>query len=150
MGSLLLRVSPMIDDATAAEWEQEAPGLFTQTQGRVQKLIAEIRRLREAMLHAQHPLTQAYYGGHGFHAEGDETLCVHCANITLAQQLTAHRAVVRELADMLTRVAGLAAGLDDDDPWFGERRGAKAILDCVAPLLAHPLVQQAREERDAT
>ena len=39
----------MIDDATLTKWEQEAPGLFTQTQGRVRELIVEIRRLREEL-----------------------------------------------------------------------------------------------------
>ena len=123
----------MIDDATLTEWEQNHncgkklnPDYAMSC--RICDLLDEIRRLREEV--------------EGQRASRDK---YHQDWLYAKADLAAHRAVMRELADMLTRVAGLAAGLDDDDPWFGERRGAKAILDCVAPLLAHPLVVAARK-----
>mgnify|MGYP001616948699 CR=1 FL=1 len=99
----------------------------------ITNLNAEIRRLREMMLHTQHPSVLSYNGGHSPHVEGDNDICVHCANLNLEANLAAHRAVVRELAEALeSAIAG------------------RLWIDAARKALARPLVQSAREDRDAS
>ena len=69
------------------------------------------------------------------------SICLDCANAYASQQVAAYRAVVRELAQLLEnactmRQTGGFVG-DNIDRW----------LTSVNMLLAHPLVQQAREEK---
>ena len=69
------------------------------------------------------------------------SLCLNCADAYAHQQVEAHQAVVRELAQLLTnactmRQNGGFVG-DNIDRW----------LTNVNILLAHPLIQQAREEK---
>ena len=116
----------MIDDATLAEWEQMAdrghPALSTP----LLSAITEIRRLREYQEYFAPGVTE------------------------LQADLAAHRAVIRELAERLDHVAPV--GHDINCEYQSEFEDAhKGCPRCIADEgLAHPLVQQAREEgRDA-
>ena len=106
----------MIDDATLAEWE-----LTPSPNGYLQLAVKEIRWLREEL--AQEPTREWYEKRCAWY--GDEL-------DRRKADLAAHRAVVRELADFIELIK-------DDDEARGEN------VDEPLRLLAHPLVQQARE-----
>ena len=109
----------MIDDATLAEWERNDPW-----NPQMKEAATEIRRLREESMIT---LTDGRTFPLGEVADAYEELRI---------ALAAHRAVVRELARFLVEEHRL--------------RNATHYCDhsCLARiLLAHPLVQQAREEK---
>ena len=51
-----------------------------------------------------------------------------CSDL-LHAEITRLQQRVTALERALKETMGLASGLDDDDPWFGERRSARAVLD---------------------
>ena len=98
----------MINDATLMEWE-----LTPSPNGYVQHAVAEIRRLQEK--------------AEIFQKARDEYF----------NDLTAHQAVVRELAEEAEYYLATVSGTGS---FFHHRSKIKQ-------LLAHPLVQQTREEK---
>ena len=116
----------MIDDATLAEWEQIAgcePGAGFNLHPMLLAAIAEIRRLREMNDAQAHDLETAY-------TRNAENLAALCS---AEADLAAHQAVVRELAEALeSAIAG------------------RLWIDAARKALARPLVQSAREDRDAS
>ena len=122
----------MIDDATLAEWEQEERRYYRDSN--LLRAIAEIRRLRgENIL-----LAEAEYDSPAFHA------CMEAYGKSFQQlkaDLAAHRAVVRELANLLTN----ACTMRQDGGFVGDN--IDRWLTSVILALANPLIQQAREEK---
>ena len=124
-----------IDDATLAAWEHEVvacPPFFAAI---IKTAITEIRRLREEVANHSKCIEEIQVGQlaeaereNELHAQKDATLA-------------AHRAVVRELAQLLENACAMrqSGGFlgDNIDRW----------LTSIILLLAHPLVQQAREEK---
>ena len=115
----------MIDDATLAEWE-----LTPSPNGYLQQAVKEIRRLRKEV--------EQYKGYHQLVLRKYEELIDE--GVRDEADLAAHRAVVRELAQLLENACAMrqSGGFlgDNIDRW----------LTSIILLLAHPLVQQAREE----
>ena len=122
----------MMDDATLAEWERCFPHIGVGPLGALPTIkeqcvicqaVAEIRRLREEVVKVENEL---------FQVEDDKAW--------LNQDVATHRAVVRELAELLDV---------DATPEFANEGDLIAWIERKHAVLAHPLVQQAREERDA-
>ena len=114
----------MINDTTLMEWE-----LTPSPNGYLQQAVAEIRQLRDMLTMDVAPAQMSDGRGH--------LIPINSAGMRqVIDDLAAHQAVVRELARFLEE----------------EHRLRNATHYCdhsclVRILLAHPLVQQAREEK---
>ena len=119
----------MIDDATLMEWE-----LTPSPNGYLQQAIAEIRRLRECRTcgGAPHPSGKVCICG-GTNFVEEELRQIRLALFAAEQDLAAHQAVVRELAEEL------------DGIWLDPQDHPETVKR-INGLLAHPLVVQARRE----
>ena len=91
----------MIDDITLAGWEQPHPSLSL-TQERLREAIREIRRLRECRTCGgfPHPSGKVCICG-GTNFVEEELRQIRLALFAAEQDLAAHQAVVRELAEAL-------------------------------------------------
>ena len=123
----------MIDDATLAGWENDLERMSPVYAPRMRAAIAEIQRLREGL--AQEPTREWYEKRCAWY--GDEL-------DRRKADLAAHRAVVRELAEALTK----------DRQWLGPPPFGPDYYDSLredawdlgTKALADPLIQQVREE----
>ena len=146
----------MIDDATLAEWEDGTSKGWITESGKcnaihLRQAITEIRRLRECRTcgGAPHPSGKVCICG-GTNFVEEELRQIRLALFAAERGLTAHRAVVRELAECLEDA------LATFDVWVSNSEQAAGrppataqgeSTDRMRTVLTHPLVQQAREEK---